>query len=483
MENRISHIPVLRFGDAYKSLDTTDLGEVIGDGSRLEVSVANAGLIRRDKLSIAKARAALQAIPTEKLLDFAEKASDIYLDGELPFGLDGERQSAQQYVSTLSELTGLPHSLCRGNMFKVAAALKNIRAIMAGLTRGLPSTLFDEGCARLGDLDINYFATADSLGVTLPSNSPGVNSLWLPALVMKTPVFLKPGREDPLTPYRIIQAMIEAGFPKEAFGFYPTTHDGGDAIVMGCGRGIVFGSDATVKKYAKYPTIQVHGSGRSKVLIGDDMVDSWEDCLDTLVESISANGGRSCINASSVMLSSHFEEVSHAIAKRLAAIEPRARDDADALICGFANKDYGHAIDDAIDDLLKTPGAVDLTAQYRNGPRLVEKFGQTFLCPTLIACSDPDHPLANTEYMFPFASVVQVPQSQMLDRIGSTLVGSAITDDEDWKRDLMASPLIDRLNIGIVPTNWVQWEQPHEGNLFEFLYHRRAIQSKPLQTA
>ena len=49
--------------------------------------------------------------------------------------------------------------------------------------------------------------------------------------------------------------------------------------------------------------------------------------------------------------------------------------------------------------------------------------------------------------------------------------------------DLMASPEIDRLNLGSVPTNWVQWEQPHEGNLFEFLYRRRAIQAKMLKIA
>jgi acyl-CoA reductase-like NAD-dependent aldehyde dehydrogenase len=38
---------------------------------------------------------------------------------------------------------------------------------------------------------------------------------------MKIPVVLKPGREDPLTPFRLMQAMIAAGFPREAFGFYP----------------------------------------------------------------------------------------------------------------------------------------------------------------------------------------------------------------------------------------------------------------------
>ena len=41
---------------------------------------------------------------------------------------------------------------------------------------------------------------------------------------------------------------------------------------------------------------------------------------------------------------------------------------------------------------------------------------------------------------------------------------------------LIASPWIERLNLGPLPTSRVQWDQPHEGNLFEFLYRRRAIQ-------
>ena len=78
--------------------------------------------------------------------------------------------------------------------------------------------------------------------------------------------------------------------------------------------------------------------------------------------------------------------------------------------------------------------------------------------------------------MFPFASVTEMPQSQMLEEIGETLVVSAWTEDAAWIRDLMNSPDIERLNIGPFPTNRVQWEQPHEGNLFEFLFRRRAIQ-------
>jgi hypothetical protein len=63
----------------------------------------------------------------------------------------------------------------------------------------------------------------------------------------------------------------------------------------------------------------------------------------------------------------------------------------------------------------------------------------------------------------------------MLDLIGPSLVVTAITDDASWIPDLLESPHIDRLNVGPTPTNRVQWDQPHEGNLFEFLYRRRSI--------
>jgi len=45
-----------------------------------------------------------------------------------------------------------------------------------------------------------------------------------------------------------------------------------------------------------------------------------------------------------------------------------------------------------------------------------------------------------------------------------------------WINQLFDCPHIDRLNIGNVPTNRIKWDQPHEGNLFEFLYTRRSFQ-------
>ena len=76
----------------------------------------------------------------------------------------------------------------------------------------------------------------------------------------------------------------------------------------------------------------------------------------------------------------------------------------------------------------------------------------------------------------PDASITEIPQKDMLANIGQTLVVSAITEDQNFINQLLLSPDIERLTLGPFPTNRVQWEQPHEGNLFEFLYHRRAIQ-------
>jgi hypothetical protein len=36
---------------------------------------------------------------------------------------------------------------------------------------------------------------------------------------------------------------------------------------------------------------------------------------------------------------------------------------------------------------------------------------------------------------------------------------------------------IDRLNIGPIPTIKLNWLQPHEGNIVDFLYRARAFQT------
>ena len=103
-----------------------------------------------------------------------------------------------------------------------------------------------------------------------------------------------------------------------------------------------------------------------------------------------------------------------------------------------------------------------------------------YLLPTVIHCDSPRVAIATKEYMFPFVSVVQCPEAEMLGAIGPTLVCSAITCTPSFRRALVDAVHIDRLNLGPVPTTQLNWRQPHEGNLIEFLYRARAFQTAEL---
>jgi len=197
-----------------------------------------------------------------------------------------------------------------------------------------------------------------------------------------------------------------------------------------------------------------------------------------MVSSISDNGGRSCINASTVVVSRHATEIADALAQKLGPIEPVAPEDEKARLSGFANPKMADSIDAAIEEGLKTPGAIDVTAKYRNGPRKVSFARGTYLRPTIVLCDSFAHPLANREFLFPYASVVQVPPAEMLKQIGPSLVVTAITKDRAFHEALLDCPLIERLNLGPISTMSISWDQPHEGNMFEFLYKRRAIAFK-----
>lgn len=470
------HLSILRQGKLYRSMDTVEIRSVRTSEPVATVSQANAGLIRRDLRRMEAAREALRAVPAEQLLEICARAAERFMEADLSLGEDGGTQSPAEYVAALSETSGLPHALCRRNMAKIYQVLTQMPTIVRGLTRGLDLEVIDQGIGEQAGAPVSFFPVTSALGVVLPSNSPGVNSLWIPAIPLKVPVVLKPGREEPWTPYRIIQAFIAAGAPAEAFSFYPTDHEGSAAILEGCGRALIFGDESTVARYAGNPAIQVHGPGRSKILIGEDCVDRWPEFVELIVESIAANGGRSCINASAVVVPRHGDAIAAAVAERLARIRPLSAEDENAVLAGFANPKMAEWIDGAIEEGLAVDGAVEVTAAYRQGPRRVELDGSTYLLPTLVRCRSFEHLLANREFLFPYASVVEVPQAQMLETIGPSLVVTALTEDPRFIEALIALPLIERLNLGPLPTSHVQWDQPHEGNLFECLYRRRAIQ-------
>ena len=467
------HLPAWRFGKPYESIERETLVHFLTGEPVAEVSQVGGALLGRDLQKAGNARRALLAIDSEAIVERLQTAGNLYAHGTLTVG--DTKQSPDDFVKQQSATTGLPESLCRGNMQKNMFVLSNMDRILDALSRGLdPKILWQGYGVEHRGVTVSYQAQSPVLGLVLPSNSPGVHTLWLPVVALGVGLVMKPGSQEPWTPYRMATAMVEAGIPSEAIGLYPGATDVGATVLANCGRSMIFGSAKTVEQYRGNPRVQVHGPGFSKIILGDDCVDDWPRYLDLMAESVAINSGRGCINASAVYASRHTREIAAALAERLGPIAVKPPDDPEAKLAAFTVPGAAKAIWGQIEGLLKTPGVTHATADY--GDRFVAHERCGWLRPVVAHCTSPEPEIARAEYMFPFVSVVECPQDKMLDSIGPTLVCTAITDDEAFRSRLIDSTHIDRLNLGGIPTTKLDWLQPHEGNIIDFLYRSRALQ-------
>src|SRR5437762_9420600 len=314
------HIPVLRWGEPYESLENDKVVHFISGEVRAEVGRANASMVERDMRHAQLARDVLRKIPINDLLQMMKKAGELYAKAELPLG-DGT-QTPDQFARMQSATTGLPEHMCRFNMEKNNFVLSNMDKILDSLTRGLDLNVLSRGYGvESRGVPISYQAQSPVLGLVLPSNSPCVHTLWLPIIPMQVGLVLKPGPQEPWTPYRMSNAFIQAAIPQQAIAIYPGLGDIGAAVLNSCPRSLIFGGTATVEQYKGNPRVQAHGPGFSKILLGDDQVDNWPKYLDMMVDSVLTNSGRGCINCSGVWASRHTREIAEAIAAKIGPVE------------------------------------------------------------------------------------------------------------------------------------------------------------------
>src|SRR6266404_5924644 len=364
------NLPILRWGQPYTSLEQDAVNHFITGETLAKVSQANTGLLGRDMRQAHRAREVLTEIPIYELIGIMKKAGDLYLDGELPMG-DGV-QTPDDFARQQSASTGLPEHMCKANMKKNHFVLSNMDQILDALTRGLPLDVLTRGYGvESRGVTVSYQAQSPVLGLVLPSNSPGVHTLWLPVIPMQIGLLLKPGPQEPWTPYRMAAAFTMAGVPKEAIAIYPGPGDVGAEVVRRCGRSMIFGGTATVERYKGDPRVQVHGPGFSKILLGDDVVDHWEDYIDIIADSVFLNSGRGCINCSGVWAPRHTRKIAQALAERLGPIPVLPPDDPQAGLAAFTVPGMAQSIWKTIATQLQESGSTHATAPF--GDRLVVK--------------------------------------------------------------------------------------------------------------
>ena len=163
-----------------------------------------------------------------------------------------------------------------------------------------------------------------------------------------------------------------------------------------------------------------------------------------------------------------------AVAERIGPIEVKPPEDPESLLAAVTVPGMAQALSGMIDADISESGVEDMTAKF--GSRLEEMDRCAYLRPTVLHCASPENAAASKEYMFPFCTVVKCPQEDMINKMGQTLVCSAITEDQVFADQLITARHIDRLNIGPIPTIKLDWLQPHEGNIVEFLFRARAFQ-------
>jgi hypothetical protein len=406
------HLPILRAGVEYRSVESAVLPHVATGKPVAEVSQANRGLIARDLLASPQRRARLAEIPASDLAAISRRAAGLFATADLPFY--GGVQSPADFVRQQSSTTGMPEALCRANLEKVRYVLAEVERVVGALTRGLDLSLLDTGVGTQDGWTLSYLPQADALGCILPGNSPGVHSLWAPAIALKMPLVLKPGRLEPWTPHRVAQAFLAAGCLGRSASTRPTTPAG---QICSARTLVLFGDASGARPGTTTRCSTARAGARCCQPTGDWGAPRPDGDLVARTAAVRCVAPRA----------SGCRRAGWRSPRRWRAPGPNRGaplDDPGAPL----RPDAGwRAISDNIDRLLVVPGAEDVTARVR-GTGAWPGGRRTFLLPTVIHCDDRAS-AGLLRFLFPFATVVGCPRTD----------GTA-SNRRSWRRAHPAAP-------------------------------------------
>jgi acyl-CoA reductase-like NAD-dependent aldehyde dehydrogenase len=308
----------------------------------------------------------------------------------------------------------------------------------------------------------------DVFAVHAPGNHPGVHGLWLEALALGYRVAVRPSRRDPFTPHRLISALRAAGFGDDQVMLLPTGYEAADAILRGADLAMAYGDEGVMRKYAALSTMLPQGPGRSKILLTADV--DWRDHLDLIVDSISHEGGRACVNTTAVFVDGDTTALARAIAERLAAIPSLPPENERAALPVLPVAD-AQKLERFL--LAKASG----TVPWLGGDGVVDELGDgsAALRPAVHQLDRAGAEQARVELAFPCVWVAPWTPDAGLEPFKETLVLTAITHDTRLVDALVAESTISNVYVGDHPTYWIEPGIPHDGYLAEFLMRTKAV--------
>lgn len=479
----IDVLPLLRNGEEYLSSSRKALEGIHGE-KLLEVSIA-------PEIHVQMANGINKNIGFKRLQEMSiDDIIDIYAEAGKIFAKDmnigGVSTNLNEFAELVTLSTGLPIKYVLGAYEAIKQTFKKrtLKRILKASSPNGSLSIYDDHIGQRGGLLFGWAPKGRNVGVSLPSNHPAVSILAAIIPLFKIPAIIRASSSEPFTSYRISKALWEAGLPPEALFHFVTDQQTANSVVTKPDLGVIFGNEWIIKAYEDNPRVKTFGPGRSKILV--DFDNPTPTMLDIALEiaytSIALDGGRGCINSSTVIYNTDagYEDFKLKLAEKLAKLEPKDPLRMDAELPAM-KLDEARGLYKFIKSRMQ--GDVkDLTAQFRGSEEFLyeDENNLAYLLPMLLEVHE-EHPMLTDEYPFPFGVITQPNDYYGHELVRHSLAVALLTDDPFKAEKLLAEPTIKKVFVND-RTFLMDPAAPHEGFLGDFLYTSKATNYRGLDS-
>ncbi len=435
-------IPLWRGGAGRRSLEDRTLLDYRAEPVA-RVHVAPALLVHRAVAELRRAAPLYNEDPAE-LWPVIARAGRLLATGDLG------GCSAAEHAELTTRATGAPLTWATTGLVELARGMEQIEEALRRQAPGGDLSAFRT--RRVGSPGHAWVPVGQVLGFVAPSNHPAVHLTWVLALAMGWCVAIRPGADDPLTPWRALLALKEVGFPIDRVAFLPGDHELVPALVEACDRTVAYGGESLARLLGNDPRVLFNGPGHSKVLVDGALV--AESTPTFLLDCILHDGGRKCTCASSIILRGEAPGLLDDLAERLAAVP----------------------LLDPLDPAARIPAWKVPSALRATPATPVEADGLYFARPALIRCSGPESPPFGIELPTAWATALTLPaDADPLPVLRGSLAVSLLTADRPLIERCLLEPAITKLFVGPIPPWYTEPGAPHHGLLADFLFTAKAF--------
>ena len=406
------------------------------------------------------------------ILESLKEAAEIFQLME--FDIDGVKINKEIYTGLVSMSTGLPKEVVTSEINEIAAFMNDLEKIVAVQTPDGSVDILDKNYYCINGQQIGFYPAGKSLAIKIPGNVPTICVYWLIPLAQKRPIILIPPIEDPFTHFLLFEA-IKIASPEVAslITFLPCN----ESILASLFQMIdqVMISESMKEMFYHSPemlskTYFIH-YGRSKILIDCDTPERYADAA---YRRMTWNCGRTCTGLTSVIVKGDAREFACHVSEKLKNITNDSVDNGCSVVPLF-ELDRAKKMNEMIEEYIAKGEVEDITEEVRGSARLYEFDRAGALLPTVLYVKKKDSKMFGLELPFPFITVINAEQEELIYYSTNSLILSVVSDDKELINALCRESTILKVFCGDYIERGYNYLDPHEGYIIDFTYQKKAV--------